>query len=90
MEQKAKRFATLKIFNIIANLLLNIGLILGLGMHAEGVFLANLLASGLTFLAMIGMVLRQLTFRFPPGLYKEISNLDFHIFLPDLQALLCK
>ncbi|MCX6120414.1 MAG: polysaccharide biosynthesis C-terminal domain-containing protein [Ignavibacteriales bacterium] len=72
MEQKAKRFAALKIFNITANLLLNLGLILGLGMHAEGVFLANLLASGLTFLAMIGMVLRRLTFKFPVGLYKEI------------------
>jgi O-antigen/teichoic acid export membrane protein len=72
MEQKAKRFAALKIFNITVNLLLNLGLILGLGMHAEGVFLANLLASGLTFAAMIGMVLRQLTFKFPAGLYKEI------------------
>jgi len=72
MEQKAKRFAALKIFNIAINLLLNLGLILGFGMHAEGVFLANLLASGLTLLAMIGMVLRQLTFRFPARLYKEI------------------
>ena len=72
MEQKAKRFASLKIFNITANLLLNLGLILGLGMHAEGVFLANLLASGFTLVAMIGMVFRQLTFRFPAGLYKEI------------------
>jgi O-antigen/teichoic acid export membrane protein len=72
MEQKAKRFAALKIFNITANLILNIGLILGLGMHAEGVFLANLLASGLTFLAMTGMVLRRLTFKLPTGLYKEI------------------
>jgi O-antigen/teichoic acid export membrane protein len=41
-------------------------------MHAEGVFLANILASGLTFLAMIGMVIRRLTFKFPTGLYKEI------------------
>lgn len=38
MEQKAKRFASLKLFNIITNLLLNLFLILGLGMHAEGVF----------------------------------------------------
>ena len=72
MEQKAKHFAMLKIFNITVNLFLNLGLILGLGMHAEGVFLANLLASGFTFLAMIGMVVRRLTFRFPAGLYKEI------------------
>jgi len=72
MEQKAKLFATLKIFNITANLVLNLGLIIGLGMHAEGVFLANLIASGLTFFAMIGIVLRRLTFRFPTGLYKDV------------------
>ncbi|MBN1398399.1 MAG: polysaccharide biosynthesis C-terminal domain-containing protein [Bacteroidetes bacterium] len=72
MEQKAKRFAVLKIFNIIINLILNLILILGFGMHAEGVFLANLLASGFTFLALSGMVLKQLTFRFPAKLYKEI------------------
>jgi O-antigen/teichoic acid export membrane protein len=72
MEQKAKKFAFLKIFNITINLFLTLGLILGLGMRAEGVFLANLIASGLTFLAMMGLVLRQLTFRFPAGLYKEI------------------
>jgi O-antigen/teichoic acid export membrane protein len=72
MEQKAKRFALLKIFNITCNLLLNLLLILGLGMHAEGVLLANLLASALTFLAMVGMILRQLTFNFPASLYKEL------------------
>ena len=72
MEQKAKRFASLKLFNIISNLLLNLVLILGLGMHAEGVFLANLIASGLTLLVMLGMVSRQLTFKFHIGLYKEI------------------
>jgi len=72
MEQKAKRFASLKLFNIVCNLLLNLFLILGLKMHAEGVLLANLLASGLTFLAMLGMILRQLTFNFPALLYKEL------------------
>jgi O-antigen/teichoic acid export membrane protein len=72
MEQKAKRFALLKILNITINLILNLVLILGLGMHAEGVFLANLLASLLTFLAMSGMVMRQLTFKLPVKLYKEI------------------
>jgi O-antigen/teichoic acid export membrane protein len=72
MEQKAKRFASLKIFNITINLLLNLVLILGFGMHAEGVFLANLLASCLTFLAMLGMVMRQLTLNLPAKLYKEV------------------
>jgi O-antigen/teichoic acid export membrane protein len=72
MEQKAKRFAGLKILNISINLILNLVLILGLGMHAEGVFLANLLASILTFLAMAGMVFQNLTFKFSFTLYKDI------------------
>jgi O-antigen/teichoic acid export membrane protein len=72
MEQKAKRFALLKILNIFVNLILNLVLILGFGMHAEGVFIANLIASFLTFLAMFGMILKQLTFNLPVKLYKEI------------------
>jgi O-antigen/teichoic acid export membrane protein len=72
MEQKAKRFAFLKLFNIFCNLLLNLILILGVGMHAEGVFLANLLASGMTFLIMLGMIFRQLTLTIPFVLYKEL------------------
>jgi O-antigen/teichoic acid export membrane protein len=72
MEQKAKRFAMLKIFNISVNLILNLCLILGFGMHAEGVFIANLIASVLTFLAMMGLVFNQLTFKLSSNLYKEI------------------
>jgi len=72
MEQKAKRFALLKIFNITVNLVFNLVFILGLGMHAEGVFLANLFASCMTFLVMFGMVIKQLTFKLPVKLYKEI------------------
>jgi O-antigen/teichoic acid export membrane protein len=72
MEHKAKIFALLKIFNISINLILNLVLIIGVGMHAEGVFLANLLASGLTFLLMLGMIIRNMTFTLPFELYKEI------------------
>jgi O-antigen/teichoic acid export membrane protein len=72
MEHRAKNFALLKIFNIVTNLLMNLILILGFGMHAEGVFLANVLASGLTFLLMLSMIFRQLTFDLPFPLYKEL------------------
>jgi O-antigen/teichoic acid export membrane protein len=72
MEHKPKRFVMLKLFNISSNLFLNLILILGFGMHAEGVFLANLLASGLTFLIMLGMIFRQLTLKLNISLYKEI------------------
>jgi O-antigen/teichoic acid export membrane protein len=72
MEHRAKRFALLKLFNISVNLVLNLVLILGFKMNAEGVFLANLLASGATFLLMAGMISKNLTFRLPLRLYREI------------------
>jgi O-antigen/teichoic acid export membrane protein len=72
MEHRAKKFALLKLFNILSNLCLNLILILGFGLHAEGVLLANVLASGLTFLMMVGMIFRQLTLDLPFSLYKEL------------------
>jgi O-antigen/teichoic acid export membrane protein len=72
MDQKAKKFASLKVMNISINLVLNLVLILGVGMHAEGVFLANLIASAVTFVIMMGVVFNNFTFQFPHGLYKDI------------------
>lgn len=72
MEQKAKRFASLKLLNIIINLVLNLCLILGFGMRTEGVLLANLLASGLTFLVLLGSSVKLLTLKFHRGLYREV------------------
>jgi O-antigen/teichoic acid export membrane protein len=72
MERKAKVFAGLKVLNISTNLALNLVFLLVFRMHAEGVFLANLLASALTLVAMLGIVARNLSFRFPPGLYRHV------------------
>jgi O-antigen/teichoic acid export membrane protein len=72
MEQKAKIFASLKVMNISINLVLNLVLILVVGMHAEGVFLANVIASSVTFVIMLGIVFSNFTFQLPRGLYKDI------------------
>jgi O-antigen/teichoic acid export membrane protein len=72
MEQRAKTFASLKMVNITLNLVLNLILILVLHMHAEGVLLANLAASGVTLLVTLFVVRRNITFRFPQGLYRDL------------------
>ena len=72
MERKARVFAGLKLLNITSNLVLNILFLVILRMHAEGVLLANLIASALTLSAMIGIILRNLRFSFPHGLYAQI------------------
>ena len=72
MDQKAKKFASLKVMNISINLILNLVLILGIGMHAEGVFLANLIASAVTFVVMLGVVFNNFTVQLSSGLYKAL------------------
>ncbi|HOV98492.1 MAG TPA: oligosaccharide flippase family protein [Bacteroidota bacterium] len=74
MKRKAHIFAILKLVNIVCTLLLNIVFLLGIGMHTEGVFLANLIASMLTFLFMVKSVRTQLTFRFPKQLYRQMLS----------------
>ncbi|MGB2868991.1 MAG: polysaccharide biosynthesis C-terminal domain-containing protein [Bacteroidota bacterium] len=72
MQQRAKKFASLKILNVSTNLILNVVLIVGFHRRAEGVFLANLLASVFTFCVMLNLVREQISFDIPGRLYKEI------------------
>lgn len=72
MQQRATKFASMKILNVSSNLILNIVLIVGFHWKTEGVFLANLLASVFTFGIMLNLVREQLSFDLPGRLYKEI------------------
>lgn len=72
MENKAFLFASLRILNIVINVVFNIVFIVGFGMKAEGVLIANLLASGLTFVILFSYAFPQVTFRFSKKLYSEL------------------
>jgi O-antigen/teichoic acid export membrane protein len=72
MDRKARVFAGLKLLNIGTNLLLNVLFLVVLRMNAEGILLANLIASVLTVTAMLGIIVRNLRFSFPQGLYGQI------------------
>ncbi len=62
------KFAVIKSINIVVNLGLNIVFILVLRMGIEGVFLAGLAASVLTWLILLPEILRNLDFRISRGL----------------------
>ncbi len=72
MDHRASAFAGIKLLNIFTNLTLNVVLIVGLHMRMQGVFLANLLASVVTFLALVPVVRRNITFALPKDLYRHI------------------
>ncbi|MEX2089388.1 MAG: polysaccharide biosynthesis C-terminal domain-containing protein, partial [Bacteroidota bacterium] len=72
MDHKAMKFAGLRVLNILCNIALNILFIVGMGMKAEGVFLANLLALAFSFLLLFRTTATQLTIRFSRGLYRDL------------------
>lgn len=72
MDQKAKWFAGLRIVHIVLNVLLNVVLITGFGMKADGVLLANLVASCATLILLLLLTGNQLVPQFTPRLYRAL------------------
>lgn len=72
MENKALTFAGIRLANILLNVILNLVLIVGLGMKAEGVLIANLIASSLTFLVLLRFVFERFTWSFSFPLFREL------------------
>ena len=72
MSNRALTFATVRIFHIVLTVVLNLILLLGLRMKAEGVLLANLGASAVAFLVLLRTIVPEFTLRFSIPLYKEL------------------
>jgi len=72
MENRAKLFAGLRVFNIVVNVVLTIVLLVVLDMKLESLFIANLVASFVTSLALLAVVFPLLTVRFSGHLYREM------------------
>ncbi len=82
MERKAKMFAALKLFNIIATVVLNLFFLLHFQWGVEGIFLSNLLASAGTLLLLVPTIVKNLTFDWNTTLYKAL----LHFSLPTVPA----
>lgn len=72
MSEQAKAFAGYRVLNIVINVIMNIVLIVGFGMKAEGVLLANLLASLVTLVLLLYRTRADLTLRFSKPLYRAL------------------
>jgi O-antigen/teichoic acid export membrane protein len=70
--EKSVPFVVLKLANVLVNVGANIWFIVLLKRGVEGIFLANLLSSSLTFFFLAPVWLRFLTFYFGPGDYREM------------------
>jgi O-antigen/teichoic acid export membrane protein len=72
MNHKAMQFAAIRVVSFIINILLNIFFIVGLKMKSDGVLLANLISSGLTFLILLPVIAGNFSFKFSGKVYIEL------------------
>ncbi|MDE3058916.1 MAG: polysaccharide biosynthesis C-terminal domain-containing protein [Bacteroidota bacterium] len=72
MERKAKRFAALKLLNIVINVLLNIYFLVFLKMGITGIFISGFAASAGTFLFLVPTVVRHFSLPANGTLYKAL------------------
>jgi O-antigen/teichoic acid export membrane protein len=63
LERNAKKFVVIKLVNILLNLGLNLLFFIGLHLGIEAIFAANLIASAVTFLALLPEIRPRLSFR---------------------------
>ncbi len=72
MENRATLFASLRVFNIVINVVLTIVALVVLDLKLESLFIANLVASFVTAVALLVVVFPLLTLRFSGRLYREM------------------
>ena len=72
MTNKPKVFAAIRFGSILLNIALNVYLIVYLGMGIDAVFIAGLLASGLSTLFLLPYTIRQVRFTFPATTVKKL------------------
>lgn len=83
-EEKSIQFIVFSILNVIVNIILNIIFIIQLKMGIDGIFLANLIASALTFFALIYVTKTLFSKTFSYDLFKEL----FKFGLPLIPSML--
>jgi O-antigen/teichoic acid export membrane protein len=83
--RKPTIFASVKLLNVGINVGLNIWLVSGLHLALAGVLWANMIASGLTFLVMLPILLRRCEFEIDKTMLKEMVVFG----IPNVPTYLC-
>lgn len=72
LQNRAKLFASIKLFNIVSNILLNVILLLKFKLGVEGIFLSGLFSSALTFFVLLPIISKQFHLGFHRALYRQL------------------
>lgn len=88
LKNKARVFASIKLVNICINVAMNLLLILVFKMGLEAVFISNLAASVVTFLLLLPVVMRNVSFTFHKALFSELRKFSLPYFPAGLAAIM--
>ncbi len=88
LERKTVRFAAIKLINIVINLVLNVYFISYLRMGIKGIFLANLIASTFSFVAILPEIFRYYNFNFSFDFLKKILKFGLPYLPASMAAML--
>jgi O-antigen/teichoic acid export membrane protein len=72
LQSRAKLFATVKIVNIVSNILLNVVLLLKFRLGVEGIFISGFASSALTFFILLPVIRKQFRFNFHRDLFRHL------------------
>lgn len=74
LDKKPKIFAAVKIINIVVNVLFNVILIVIYKMGIEAIFISNLVSSVVTFLVLLPVIVKNISFSFNRKLFDELMK----------------
>lgn len=88
MLRKPKRFALLRLFNVVVNVALNVVFVIFLGWRIEGVLWAGVIASALTLLLLLPDVLEALRARFDKATARELMRFGLPTVPSNLSSIM--
>ena len=87
VERKARKFAFFKIINILINVILNLVLILIFKLGVEAVFISNLVASLVSFIILLPMIIKNIKLRFDKELFYRLLKFGIPYLPAGLAAM---
>jgi O-antigen/teichoic acid export membrane protein len=88
LERRAKKFAVIKLVNILLNLGLNLLFFITFHMGIEAIFAANLIASAVTFLALVPEIRARLCFRIQGSQLRRMLRFGFPYLPASLASMM--
>ncbi len=88
LDGKPKHFAAVKIVNIVVNVAMNLVLILVYKMGLEAIFISNLISSVVTFLMLLPVIIKNISFSFNRKLLDELLRFSLPYIPAGLSSII--